>query len=70
MVKMRSQVRPVRWDGWMVILVSADLTDCLLSHVVMTKLGTVRGGPQPIQIAQQFAVPHVWAKRTGGPFLV
>ena len=66
MVKMRGQVRPVRWDGWMVMLVSADLTDCLLSHVV----GTVRGGPQLIQIAQQFAVPHVWAKRTGGPFLV
>lgn len=47
----------------MVILVS-DLTDFLLSHVVMTKLRTVRGGPQPIQIAQQFpkdrwAVPGV-----------
>jgi hypothetical protein len=70
MVKMRGQISPVRWDRWMVILVSTDLTDCLLSHVVITKLGTVRGAPQPVQIAQQFAVPHVWAKRTGGPFLV
>ena len=51
MVKMRGQVHPVRRDRWMVILVSADLTDYLLSHVVMTILGTVRGGPQLIQIA-------------------
>ena len=43
MAQMRGQVRPVRWDGWMVKLVSADLTGCLLSHVAMTKLGTARG---------------------------
>lgn len=41
---MRGQVRPVRWDRWVIMLVSAGLIGCLLSHIVMTKLGTVRGG--------------------------
>jgi hypothetical protein len=67
LLKALSTVLPRRIDHF--IDAERWRTDCFLSHIVMTKLGTVQGGPQPIQIAQQFAVPYVWAKRTGGPFL-